>query len=414
MTHSFVEEDVVADRIKVKNPIVEMDGDEMTRIIWHLIKEKLISPFLDIDLKYYDLGIKHRDETNDKVTIEAANAIKEYGIGVKCATITPNAARVKEYDLKQQWKSPNGTIRSILDGTVFRKPIIIRNIPPGVKSWKKPIIIGRHAYGDIYKNTECIVDRPGIAEIVFTPADGSEKTVLKIHAFDGPGVVMGMHNTEKSIRSFARSCINYALAEKVDLWFGAKDTISKQYHGFFRDVFAEEIEKVGDRLSAAGIQYRYLLIDDAVAQVLKSAGGMLWACMNYDGDVMSDMVATGFGSLGLMASVLVSPDGKYEFEAAHGTVMRHYYEHLKGNPTSTNSIASIFAWTGAIAMRGELDKTPDVVKFAHKLEKAVIETVEAGIMTKDLMLIAEPRVTEYALTDEFIDAVTERLKLLLR
>jgi len=401
----------VADKIKVKNPIVEMDGDEMTRIIWHLIKEKLISPFLDIDLKYYDLGIRHRDETDDKVTIEAANAIKEYGIGVKCATITPNAARVKEYDLKRQWKSPNGTIRSILDGTVFRKPIIIKNIPPGVKSWKKPIIIGRHAYGDIYKNTECVIDRPAIAEIVITPADGSKKTVLKIHTFDGPGVVMGMHNTEKSIRSFARSCINYALAEKLDLWFGAKDTISKQYHGFFRDIFAEEIEKSRDKLSAAGIQYRYLLIDDAVAQVLKSAGGMLWACMNYDGDVMSDMVATGFGSLGLMASVLVSPDGKYEFEAAHGTVMRHYYAHLKGNPTSTNSIASIFAWTGAIAMRGQLDNTPDVVNFAQKLEKAVIETVEAGIMTKDLMLIAEPSVTEYALTDEFIDAVTERLKL---
>jgi isocitrate dehydrogenase len=404
----------VADKIKVKNPIVEMDGDEMTRIIWHLIKEKLISPFLDIDLKYYDLGIKHRDATDDKITVEAAYAIKEYGIGVKCATITPNSARVEEYHLKQQWKSPNGTIRSILDGTVFRKPIIIKNIPPGVKSWKKPIIIGRHAYGDIYKNTECVVDRPGIAEIVFTPADGGKKTVLKIHTFDGPGVVMGMHNTEKSIRSFARSCINYALAEKVDLWFGAKDTISKQYHGFFRDIFAEEIEKVRDKLSAAEIQYRYLLIDDAVAQVLKSAGGMLWACMNYDGDVMSDMVATGFGSLGLMASVLVSPDSKYEFEAAHGTVMRHYYAHLKGNPTSTNSIASIFAWTGAIAMRGELDNTPDVVNFAHKLEKAVIETVEAGIMTKDLMLIAEPRVTKYALTDEFIDAVTERLKLPLR
>ncbi len=401
----------MADKIKVKNPIVEMDGDEMTRIIWHLIKEKLISPFLDIDLKYYDLGIKQRDATDDKITVEAAYAIKEYGIGVKCATITPNAARVQEYDLKHQWKSPNGTIRSILDGTVFRKPIIIKNIPPGVKSWKKPIIIGRHAYGDIYKNTECVVDRPGIAEIVFTPSDGGKKTVLKIHTFDGPGVVMGMHNTEKSIRSFARSCINYALAEKVDLWFGAKDTISKQYHGFFRDIFAEEIEKVRDKLSAAEIQYRYLLIDDAVAQVLKSAGGMLWACMNYDGDVMSDMVATGFGSLGLMTSVLVSPDNKYEFEAAHGTVMRHYYAHLKGHPTSTNSIASIFAWTGAIAMRGELDNTPDVVNFAHKLEKAVIETVEAGIMTKDLMLIAEPRVTKYALTDEFIDAVTERLKL---
>ena len=399
----------MAEKIRVKNPIVEMDGDEMTRIIWHLIKERLISPFLDIDLKYYDLGMKHRDETDDKVTVDAANAIKEHGIGVKCATITPNAARVIEYNLKKQWKSPNGTIRSILDGTVFRKPIIIRNIPPGVKSWKKPIIIGRHAYGDIYKNTECVVDRPGTAEIVFTPADGTEKMVLKIHTFNGPGVVMGMHNTEKSIRSFARSCINYALSENVDVWFGAKDTISKKYHGFFRDVFAEEVEKVHDRLEEEGVQYRYLLIDDAVAQVLKSAGGMLWACMNYDGDVMSDMVATGFGSLGLMTSVLVSPDGKYEFEAAHGTVMRHYYEHLKGNPTSTNSIASIFAWTGAIAKRGEVDKTPEVVAFAHKIERAVIETVEGGIMTKDLMLIAEPCVTKYALTDEFIDAVAERL-----
>ena len=399
----------MAEKIRVKNPIVEMDGDEMTRIIWHLIKERLISPFLDIDLKYYDLGMKHRDETDDKVTVDAANAIKEHGIGVKCATITPNAARVTEYNLKKQWKSPNGTIRSILDGTVFRKPIIIRNIPPGVKSWKKPIIIGRHAYGDIYKNTECVVDRPGTAEIVFTPADGTEKMVLKIHTFNGPGVVMGMHNTEKSIRSFARSCINYALSENVDVWFGAKDTISKKYHGFFRDVFAEEVEKVHDRLEEEGVQYRYLLIDDAVAQVLKSAGGMLWACMNYDGDVMSDMVATGFGSLGLMTSVLVSPDGKYEFEAAHGTVMRHYYEHLKGNPTSTNSIASIFAWTGAIAKRGEVDKTPEVVAFAHKIERAVIETVEGGIMTKDLMLIAEPCVTKYALTDEFIDAVAERL-----
>ena len=399
----------MAEKIRVKNPIVEMDGDEMTRIIWQLIKERLISPFLDIDLEYYDLGMKHRDETDDKVTVDAANAIREHGIGVKCATITPNAARVTEYNLKQQWKSPNGTIRSILDGTVFRKPIIIRNIPPGVKSWNKPIIIGRHAYGDIYKNTEFVVDRPGTAEIVFTPADGSERTVLNIHTFDSPGVVMGMHNTEKSIRSFARSCINYALSEKLDIWFGAKDTISKKYHGFFRDVFAEEVEKVKESMEEAGVQYRYLLIDDAVAQVLKSAGGMLWACMNYDGDVMSDMVATGFGSLGLMTSVLVSPDGKYEYEAAHGTVMRHYYEHLKGNPTSTNSIASIFAWTGAIAKRGEVDKTPDVVAFAHKIEHAVIETVEAGVMTKDLMLIAVPCVTKYALTDEFIDAVAERL-----
>lgn len=396
-------------KIKVISPIVEMDGDEMTRIIWQMIKEKLILPFLDIELAYFDLGMKHRDDTDDRVTVDAANAIKQHGVGVKCATITPNAARVKEYNLKQQWKSPNGTIRSILDGTVFRKPIIIRNIPPAVKSWQKPIIIGRHAYGDIYRNVELVVDRPGVAEMVFTPADGSEKKVVAIHEFKGPGVVMGMHNTEKSIRSFAQACIHYAVGEKVDLWFGAKDTISKQYHGFFRDVFAEEVERAKDRLAAAGINYRYMLIDDAVAQVIKSPGGMLWACMNYDGDVMSDMVATGFGSLGLMTSVLVSPDGKYEFEAAHGTVMRHYYEHLKGNPTSTNSIASIFAWTGALAKRGELDTTPDVVAFAKKLEEIVVRTVENGVMTKDLMLIAEPVVAKYAQTEEFIDVVAAEL-----
>ena len=400
----------MADKIKVKNPIVEMDGDEMTRIIWHFIKEKLITPFLDIDLRYYDLGIRHRDETDDKVTVEAAHAIKETGIGVKCATITPNAARVKEYNLKQQWKSPNGTIRSILDGTVFRKPIMIKNIPPEVSKWKKPIMIGRHAYGDIYKNVEYVVDGPGTAELVFTPQSGGEKKVLKVHEFKGRGVIMGMHNTEPSIRSFAKACINYALSEKVDIWFGAKDTISKQYHGFFRDVFGEEVEKVKEKFREAGIQYRYLLIDDAVAQVIKSEGGMLWACMNYDGDVMSDMVATGFGSLGLMTSVLVSPDGKYEFEAAHGTVMRHYYEHLKGNPTSTNSVASIFAWTGALAKRGEIDHTPEVVNFAKTVESAVIETVESGIMTKDLMLIAEPKVEKFVHTEEFIDAVVERLK----
>ncbi len=387
-----------------------MDGDEMTRIIWHFIKEKLVSPFFDVDLKYYDLGIKHRDETDDQVTVDAANAIKEYGVGVKCATITPNAARVKEYNLKQQWKSPNGTIRSILDGTVFRKPIIINNIPPAVRTWKKPIMIGRHAYGDIYKNTELVVTGPGIAELVFTPEGGGEKTTVKVHEFKGPGVLMGMHNTESSIRSFAKACINYALSEKVDLWFGAKDTISKQYHGFFRDVFADEVEKVKAALRESGIQYRYLLIDDAVAQVMKSEGGMLWACMNYDGDVMSDMVASGFGSLGLMTSVLVSPDGKFEYEAAHGTVMRHYYEHLKGNPTSTNSIASIFAWTGALAKRGELDGSADVVNFAHTIEQSVIETVESGVMTKDLMLIAEPKVDRFAHTEEFIDAVVERLK----
>jgi isocitrate dehydrogenase len=400
----------MAELIKVKNPIVEMDGDEMTRIIWQMIKEKLLLPFLDIDLKYYDLGMKQRDDTDDKVTIDAANAITEYGVGVKCATITPNADRVKEYGLKKMWASPNATIRSILDGTVFRKPIIVKNIPPGVKSWKKPIVIGRHAYGDIYKCVEYVVPGAGTAEIVYTPADGGEKKNVLIHRFDGPGVVMGMHNTEKSIRSFAKACINYALSEKLDIWFGTKDTISKLYHGFFRDVFAEEVSKAKAQLEKAGIGYRYLLIDDAVAQIMKSPGGMMWACMNYDGDVMSDMVATGFGSLGLMTSVLVSPDGKFEYEAAHGTVTRHYYEHLKGNTTSTNSIASIFAWTGAIAKRGELDNTPDVVNFARTLEHTIIETVESGTMTKDLMLIAEPAVSKYAQTGEFIDVVAERMK----
>jgi isocitrate dehydrogenase len=400
----------VSARIHVKNPVVEMDGDEMTRIICRLIKDRLIRPFVDIDLRYYDLGIRHRDETDDRVTIEAAHAIKTAGVGIKCATITPNAARVKEYALKKQWKSPNGTIRSILDGTVFRKPIIIRNIPPAVRAWQKPIIIGRHAYGDIYKNVEMMISEPGTAELVFTPEGGGERTILTVHEFRGRGVVMCIHNTESSIRSFAKACIHYAISEKADLWFGAKDTISKQYHGFFRDIFADEVEREKLRIKDAGVNYRFMLIDDAVAQVIKSNGGMLWACMNYDGDVMSDMVASGFGSLGLMTSVLVSPDGAFEFEAAHGTVMRHYYEHLKGNPTSTNSIASIFAWTGALAKRGELDKTPEVEEFAHTLEGTVIETVESGTMTKDLMLIAEPRVTQYALTEEFIDAVAERLR----
>ncbi len=395
--------------IIVKNPIVEMDGDEMTRIIWKMIKDKLILPHLKVDLKYFDLGVKHRDETDDKVTIEAAEAIKQFGVGVKCATITPNATRVKEYNLKKQWASPNGTIRSILDGTVFRKPIIVRNVPPAVRAWTRPIIIGRHAYGDIYKNSELVVGVPGKAEIVFTPAGGGAPQTVAIHEFKGPGVIMGMHNTEKSIRSFAKACIQYALAERADIWFGAKDTISKQYHGYFRDIFADEAEKARPSFAKAGISYRYMLIDDAVAQVMKSEGGMLWACMNYDGDVMSDMVASGFGSLGLMTSVLVSPDGKYEFEAAHGTVMRHYYEHQKGNPTSTNSVASIFAWTGALGRRGELDGTPDVVAFARKLEDTVIATIENGTMTKDLAAIAEPRPSKYALTEEFIDAVAARL-----
>ncbi len=395
--------------ITVKGPIVEMDGDEMTRIIWKMIKDKLLAPHLRMDLKYYDLGIKHRDETDDRVTIDAANAVIEHGIGVKCATITPNAARVKEYGLKQAWKSPNGTIRSILDGTVFRKPIIVKNIPPAVRSWKKPISIGRHAYGDIYRSVEYKVPAAGKAELVFTPASGGEKVSLVVHEFKGPGVVMGMHNTEKSIQSFARACINYSLGEKCDLWFGAKDTISKTYHAFFKEIFDREAEARKKDLAQAGVTYRYMLIDDAVAQIMKAEGGMLWACMNYDGDVMSDMVASGFGSLGLMTSVLVSPEGKYVYEAAHGTVMRHYYEHLKGNPTSTNSVASIFAWTGAIARRGELDKTPEVVAFAKKLEAVVVKTIEDGVMTKDLAAIAEPKPTKYALTEEFIDVVAKKL-----
>ena len=395
--------------ITVKNPIVEMDGDEMTRIIWKMIKDILILPHLTIDLKYYDLGIKHRDETDDRVTIDAANAVKQYGVGVKCATITPNAARVKEYGLKQQWKSPNGTIRSILDGTVFRKPIIVKNIPPAVRSWKKPISIGRHAYGDIYRAVEYKVPGPGTAELVFTPANGGERASFTVHEFKGPGVIMGIHNTEKSIRSFARACISYAVGEKTDLWFGAKDTISKTYHAFFKDVFDQEVGARRAEFERIGIRYRYMLIDDAVAQIMKADGGMLWACMNYDGDVMSDMVASGFGSLGLMTSVLVSPEGKYVYEAAHGTVMRHYYEHLKGNPTSTNSVASLFAWTGAIARRGELDGTPGVTAFARWLEAIVVKTIEDGVMTKDLAAIAEPKVNNHALTREFIDEIAARL-----
>jgi len=385
-----------------------MDGDEMTRIIWQMIKEKLLFPHLKMDLKYYDLGVKHRDDTNDQVTIDSANAVIQYGVGVKCATITPNEARVREYNLKQTWKSPNGTIRAILDGTVFRKPIIVKNVPPAVRSWKQPIIIGRHAYGDIYKSTEYKVPGAGKAELVFTPTSGKSVS-FEIHDFKGPGVIMGMHNTEKSIRSFAKACINFSLSEKCNLWFATKDTISKIYHGFFKKVFDQEVEAYKPEFEKAGITYRYMLIDDAVAQIMKAEGGMLWACMNYDGDVMSDMIASGFGSLGLMTSVLVSPEGKYLYEAAHGTVMRHYYEHLKGNPTSTNSVASIFAWTGAIKQRGELDKTPEVVAFAKKIENVVIEVIEGGVMTKDLMLVSEPRAAKYAHTEEFLDAVAARL-----
>jgi isocitrate dehydrogenase len=395
-------------KIAVKTPIVELDGDEMTRIIWAMIKEKLIFPFLDVELKYFDLGVQHRDATDDRVTTDAALAIQQYGVGVKCATITPDAERVTEYNLKKAWPSPNGQIRSILDGTVFRKPIMAKNITPAVRSWKKPIILGRHAYGDLYRGVELVVDGPGRVEMVYTPASGPE-TRLLIHDFKGPGIVMGIHNLEKSIRSFARSCIQYALGDGVDLWFSAKDTISKKYHAFFKEVFAEEIAGRRDDFEKAGIRYRYLLIDDAAAQMMKQEGGILWALSNYDGDVFSDVVAAGFGSLGMMTSVLVSPDGKYEFEAAHGTVRRHYYEHLKGNPTSTNSVASVFAWTGAIRKRGELDATPEVVRFGEALERCVLDCIEAGVVTKDLVGLMDQRPAGYQSTEGFLDAVADRL-----
>lgn len=396
-------------KITVKTPIVELDGDEMTRIIWAMIKNRLILPFLDVDLKYFDLGVQKRDETDDKITTESALAIKQYGVGVKCATITPDAERVTEYHLKKAWPSPNGQIRSILDGTVFRKPIMVKNITPAVRTWKKPIILGRHAYGDIYRGVEMIVDRPGRVEMVYTPVDGPE-TRLLIHDFKAPGIVMGIHNLEKSIRSFARSCINYAISEGVALWFSTKDTISKKYHAFFKDVFAQEVATRKEDLDRAGIQYRYLLIDDAAAQMMKQEGDILWALTNYDGDVFSDVVAAGFGSLGMMTSVLVAPDGQFEFEAAHGTVRRHYYEHLKGNPTSTNSVASIFAWSGGIKKRGELDNTPEVTRFGDAIEQAVIGCIEAGIVTKDLVPLMDPKPAAFQTTEGFIDAVAARLQ----
>ncbi len=397
-------------KIKVKTPLVELDGDEMTRVIWKEIKDKFIHPFLDIELEYYDLGVEYRDKTDDKVTVDSANAILKHGVGVKCATITPNADRVKEYSLKKEWPSPNGTIRSILDGTVFRKPITINNIPSAVRSWKKPISIGRHAYGDIYRNVEMIIPEAGKVELVYTDANGNVKDKVTVQDFKSSGVVMGMHNIEKSIDSFAKSCFNYALSEKMPIWFATKDTISKKYHAKFRKIFDDLAVAKKAELDAAGIYYGYYLIDDAVAQIMKHEGGMLWALMNYDGDVMSDMVASGFGSLGLMTSVLVSPEGKYEYEAAHGTVTRHYRKYQKGETTSTNSVASIFAWTGAIAKRGELDNTPDVVDFAKKVEKAVIDTIEGGEMTKDLISLSTAPNKKELNTVQFMDAVVKRLK----
>ncbi len=396
-------------RVKAKHPIVEMNGDEMTRVIWGLVKERLIEPFADIPLEPYDLWLPERDRTDDRVTVEAAEAIRRHRVGVKCATITPDAARVKEYSLKKAWPSPNGTIRALLDGTVFRKPIIVRNVPPMVRSWKKPITIARHAYGDIYKSAELAIPGAGKVELVYTPAQGGSPQAIVVHAFDGPGVVMGIHNVESSIRSFARACIAYAIAEKTELWFGAKDTISKTYHAIFKNVFREEVEARRAELDAAGVAYHYLLIDDAVARTMRHEGGFLWACMNYDGDVMSDMVASGFGSLGLMTSVLVSPDGHFEYEAAHGTVQRHWYQHQKGEKTSTNSTATIFAWTGAIAKPGEHDGTPELTAFAKRIEQAVIDTIESGTVTKDLAAMAEPRVSGWVDTEGFIDAIAMRL-----
>ncbi|KMT20971.1 NADP-dependent isocitrate dehydrogenase [Clostridium cylindrosporum] len=400
-------------KIQMTTPLVEIDGDEMTRIIWSKIKEHLISPYVDLKTEYYDLGLEHRDQTDDKVTFDAAEAIKKYGVGVKCATITPNAARIKEYNLKEMWKSPNGTIRAILDGTVFRKPIIVENIKPYVRSWEKPITIARHAYGDIYKAVEAKVTDGDVAELVVTSKDGEVISKETIHNFKGDGIVMGMHNTKKSIESFARACFNYALGEKEDLWFSSKDTISKKYDHTFKDIFEEIYEnEYKSKFKETGIEYFYTLIDDAVARVVKSNGGFIWACKNYDGDVMSDLVATAFGSLAMMTSVLVSPDGYYEYEAAHGTVQRHYYKHLKGEETSTNSVATIFAWSGALKKRGELDSNSDLVKFGEVMEKATIATIEEGIMTKDLAMIAQGDAKSVS-TEEFLLEVKTRLEKLI-
>ena len=396
-------------KIKMTTPLVEMDGDEMTRILWKLIKENLLEPYIDLNTEYYDLGLEYRNETNDQVTVDAANATKKYGVAVKCATITPNAARMTEYDLKEMWKSPNGTIRAILDGTVFRAPIKVKGIEPYVRTWKKPITIARHAYGDVYRASEMKIPGPGKAELVYTAEDGTETREL-IHNFAGEGIIQGMHNINASIESFARSCCNYALDTKQDLWFASKDTISKKYDHTFKDIFQELFDtEYKDKFEQAGITYFYTLIDDAVARVMKSEGGYIWACKNYDGDVMSDMVSSAFGSLAMMTSVLVSPDGYYEYEAAHGTVQRHYYKHLKGEETSTNSVATIFAWTGALRKRGELDDNAELMTFADKLEKATIDTIEAGEMTKDLALITSLENPTVLNSEDFIKAIAKRL-----
>ncbi len=396
-------------KIGMTTPLVEMDGDEMTRILWKMIKEELLLPFIDLKTEYYDLGLEHRNETDDQVTVDAANATKKYGVAVKCATITPNGARMEEYKLKEMWKSPNGTIRAMLDGTVFRAPIIVKGIEPCVRNWKKPITLARHAYGDVYKNAEMVIPGPGKVELVYTAEDGSEKREL-IHDFKGSGIVQGMHNLDASIESFARSCFTYALDTHQDLWFATKDTISKKYDHNFKDIFQEIYEKeFQEKFKEAGLTYFYTLIDDAVARVMKAEGGFIWACKNYDGDVMSDMVSSAFGSLAMMTSVLVSPQGYFEYEAAHGTVQRHYYKHLKGEETSTNSVATIFAWTGALRKRGELDNNQELVAFADRLEKATLETIENGQMTKDLALITSIPNPTVLNSKDFILAIRNRL-----
>ena len=400
------------EKIKMTTPLVEMDGDEMTRILWKMIKDELLLPYIDLKTEYYDLGLEYRNETNDQVTIDSAESTKKYGVAVKCATITPNAARMTEYQLKEMWKSPNGTIRAALDGTVFRTPIIVKGIEPCVKNWEKPITLARHAYGDVYKNTEIKVPGAGKAELVFTAKDGTEIRET-IHQFRGAGILQGIHNTDESITSFAKACFNYALDTKQDLWFATKDTISKKYDHHFKDIFQDIYEKeYEEKFKEAGIEYFYTLIDDAVARVMKAKGGFIWACKNYDGDVMSDMVSSAFGSLAMMTSVLVSPSGVYEYEAAHGTVQRHYYKHLKGEETSTNSVATIFAWSGALRKRGELDGIEELVKFADKLEKATIQTIESGKMTKDLALITSLKDVTVLNSGNFIKAVKETLESL--
>lgn len=399
-------------KIQMKTPLVEMDGDEMTRILWQMIKDELLLPYIDLKTEYYDLGLEYRNETNDQVTIDSAEATKKYGVAVKCATITPNAARMTEYDLKEMWKSPNGTIRAALDGTVFRAPIQVNGIDPCVKNWKKPITLARHAYGDVYKNTEIKVPGKGKAELVFTAEDGTEIREV-IHTFDGPGILQGIHNTDKSIESFAKACFSYALDTKQDLWFATKDTISKKYDHNFKDIFQEVYEsEYKEQFEAAGLEYFYTLIDDAVARVMKTEGGFIWACKNYDGDVMSDMVSSACGSLAMMTSVLVSPTGVYEYEAAHGTVQRHYYKHLNGEETSTNSVATIFAWTGALRKRGELDDISELITFADKLEKATLKTIEDGRMTKDLALITSLEDVTVLNSQDFIKAIRETFEAL--